>query len=93
MSQCTCEFCTDYRKYIWAVVLECKCGCHTDDGVTGHDALCCEIPNGLKRNNPHPDLEDVVTRTKILKEFHIKHRDPDDEPTNGVVLGERLFGY
>lgn len=54
--KCGCEFCRTYEKYQWAVVMECKCVCHNLDGMAGHDSLCCEFPNGLRKNNPHTDL-------------------------------------
>lgn len=54
---CECKFCKTYNKYKWAVVMECGCGCHTSDGLTGHDGLCCEVPNALKSNNSHKDLK------------------------------------
>jgi len=46
---CKCTLCVNYEFYKWAVVMECKCGCHTGDGMTGHDGLCCSLPNGLKK--------------------------------------------
>jgi len=65
--KCKCQFCQTYEKYKWAVVMECKCGCHTGDGMTGHDGLCCEFPNGLKKNNPHKDLLSVAEYNIIFK--------------------------
>ena len=65
-SKCTCEFCTTYELYQWAVVMECKCGCHDSDGMTGHDSLCCEFPNGLRKNNPHKDLKPAAEYKAIL---------------------------
>lgn len=53
---CNCNFCKTYDKYKWAVVSECKCSCHTDDGMSGHESLCCEFPNGLIKNNPYKKL-------------------------------------
>jgi hypothetical protein len=53
---CNCEFCRAYAKYIWAVIMECKCGCHYDDIPSGHDSLCCEFPNGRRKDNPYSDL-------------------------------------
>lgn len=60
-----------HDKYRWAVVMSCGCGCHTDDGVTGHVALCCSIPNGLKRNNPekYKDLEDIEVCKQVISDF------------------------
>ena len=55
--KCDCEYCKTYSKYKWAVIMECGCGCHNLDGLTGHDKLCCEIPNGLRKDNPHTELE------------------------------------
>jgi len=63
---CNCKFCKTYEKYKWAVVLECKCGCHSEDGITGHDSLCCAFPNALKKNNPHKKLMPEKYYKKIL---------------------------
>lgn len=76
--RCTCDFCKDHEKYKWAVVMSCGCGCHSD-GMTGHSGLCCEIPNGLKKNNPYPELEDKALCEKIKKEFHDKWWDWTNE--------------
>ncbi len=54
---CKCRWCRAYDKYKWAVVMECLCGCHSGDGMTGHEDLCCEFPNGLRKNNPYPRLK------------------------------------
>ena len=37
--------------------------------MTGHDGLCCEFPNGLKKNNPHKDLLPTKEYLKTLDEF------------------------
>ena len=66
---CKCLFCETYNKYKWAVVMECGCSCHDGDGMSGHDGLCCEFPNGLKRNNPHHVLETREFYDKILNKF------------------------
>jgi hypothetical protein len=34
--------------------------------MTGHDGLCCEFPNGLKKNNPHERLAPARRYKKIL---------------------------
>lgn len=70
MEKCKCVHCTTYEFYKWAVVMECKCVCHTGDGMTGHDVLCCSIPNGLKKNNPHEKLESVAYYKKILDDWN-----------------------
>ena len=80
---CKCEFCTTYDKYKWAVIMECGCGCHTDDGITAHDGLCCAIPNGLKKNNPYTDLQPASYYREILDK--IENEKEDDEER------ERLF--
>ena len=54
---CKCTFCRNYEKYKWAVVMECKCGCHSD-GMTEHESLCCGFPNVLKKNNPFVKLRE-----------------------------------
>lgn len=55
--KCNCDFCKAYAKYKWAKVMECGCACHDGDGITGHDGLCCEFPNALRKNNPYINLE------------------------------------
>lgn len=67
---CKCNFCKTYNKYKWAVVMDCGCGCHTSDGLTGHDGLCCEVPNALKSNNPHKDLKPLDYYKNKMKEFN-----------------------
>lgn len=69
LEKCGCKFCQTYELYQWAVVMECPCHCHDEDGMTGHDGLCCEFPNGLRRNNPHKDLLPAKDYLKILNEF------------------------
>ena len=59
MSKCNCDFCKTYDKYKWAMIMECKCGCHNDNGINGHDSLCCEFPNGKKKNNPYNELKNA----------------------------------
>ena len=51
--------------------MECKCGCHKSDGMTGHDALCCEFPNGLQKNNPYKKLKSVEYYRKIIHEWGV----------------------
>lgn len=63
---CNCTFCENYKKYKWAVVMECKCTCHVGDGITGHDGLCCAYPNALKRNNPHEELKSAEYYREII---------------------------
>ena len=63
---CNCKFCTNYDKYKWAVIKECGCGCHDRDGLTGHDRLCCEIPNALRKNNPYETLESAEYYNKLI---------------------------
>lgn len=66
---CNCKFCKTYRKYKWAVVMECPCGCHDGDGMTGHDSLCCEFPNGLRKNNPYKKLKSAEYYRNIIQEW------------------------
>ena len=51
-NRCKCILCTTYDNFRCATISECKCLCHSRDVVTGHDNLCCEFPNGLKKDNP-----------------------------------------
>jgi hypothetical protein len=75
MSKCKCEFCTTYEFYKWAVIMECGCGCHNGDGMTGHDGLCCEFPNGLKKNNPHKELKPLKYYKDILDKWEREAND------------------
>lgn len=81
---CSCEICKTYQRYIWAVVMECKCGCHDGDGMCGHDRLCCSIPNGLRRNNPFQDLESLEFLQKEMNRF-----DEEGEETYKVWSDKR----
>ena len=65
-NKCDCQSCQTYDKYKWAVIMECGCSCHDSDGTTGHDGLCCEIPNGLRKNNPYKELDKAEVYRKIL---------------------------
>ena len=69
VKSCNCTHCKTYPLYKWAVVSECGCGCHTGDGMTGHDALCCSLPNVLKKNNPHKNLKEAKYYRGILDEW------------------------
>ena len=66
--RCQCEFCTNYDKYRWATIMECKCGCHESDKPIGHDGLCCEFPNGRKSENPYSDLKKASVYKEIIGE-------------------------
>lgn len=77
INKCNCEFCVAYEKYVWAIVMNCECGCHKDDGMTGHIRLCCEIPNGLKKNNPYPELENKELCNGVIIEFLNKWKEDD----------------
>lgn len=72
---CQCEFCLLYDKYKWAVVMKCGCSCHTGDGMSGHDGLCCSIQNGLKRHNPYKDLEPLEVYQKELDRIEAEWND------------------
>ena len=65
---CQCDFCRTYERYIWATVLECGCECHLGDDLrpSGHNRLCCEFPNGKKKDNPYDDLFSASKYKKIL---------------------------
>ena len=70
----TCNFCTTYNLYRWAIIMECKCSCHDSTDITGHDSLCCEFPNGKRKDNPYNDLKPARHYKKILdkKLIHLK---------------------
>ena len=80
---CQCTHCVNYELYKWAVIMECPCLCHSDDGVTGHDSLCCEFPNGLRKNNPHKVLEKAEVYRKILNDWE---RDTDNKMMEEMKL-------
>ena len=66
--KCQCSFCRTYDRYIWAVISECKCGCHRDSDLRpiGHDSLCCEFTNGRASDNPYTDLRNAKEYQMIL---------------------------
>jgi hypothetical protein len=66
--KCQCKLCLNIDKYRWATVMECKCVCHDSDGLSGHESLCCEYPNVLKRNNPYMDLLSSNCYNKIIND-------------------------
>jgi len=51
------------------MIMNCVCGCHTDKEIVGHSSLCCEFPNGKKKNNPYKKLKSVEYYRKILEEL------------------------
>ena len=69
---CQCTFCNEYKHYKCAIIMECKCGCHTGDGMTGHSELCCELPNVLKKNNPYKNLEKSEVYKKRINDYFNK---------------------
>lgn len=71
MRNCNCDFCKTHERFKWAVVMNCKCGCHEDDGMSMHDSLCCSMPNGLKSNNPFKEELDLEGLTKQMRQFEL----------------------
>lgn len=69
VKDCKCNFCIIYDRYKWAVIKECKCGCHKSDGMSAHDIMCCSIPNGLIKNNPYPKLAPLKYYQRWLDRF------------------------
>ena len=67
MKKCECEHCKTYPLYKWATIMECKCMCHTSEGIEGHDSLCCEFPNGKKKDNPYNELRSAAYYEKNIK--------------------------
>lgn len=57
--KCNCSFCKNYDKYRWATIMECQCHCHDSESINGHDGLCCEFPNGKKKDNPYKKLKEA----------------------------------
>jgi len=66
---CNCTFCRNYHKYRWAKIIECKCGCHTDSQPLGHDSLCCEFPNGKRKDNPYKKLLPAEVYNKRINQW------------------------
>ena len=70
-SKCLCSICTNYDFYRWATITECKCECHNSSQPFGHDALCCEFPNGQRTHNPYKNLRPAIEYKKILDEWEV----------------------
>jgi len=70
---CNCNFCKDRKIYKEAVINTCKCACHKGDGLTGHDSLCCEIPNGLIDVNSEKESEEYYLN--FITEFKNKYNE------------------
>ena len=51
-NRCDCRLCLDNNKRRWQMIENCQCTCHDSDQPSGHDGLCCEFPNGRKKENP-----------------------------------------
>jgi hypothetical protein len=51
--------------------MECGCSCHTnpDGRPSGHDGLCCEFPNGLRKNNPYKKLLPASVYRQRIEEW------------------------
>lgn len=64
--------------------MECKCGCHTSDGMTGHDGLCCSLPNVLKKNNPYKNLEKAEVYQKRINDYF------GDDMQFALILGNGM---
>ena len=69
IGKCSCKMCYNYRRYKWAVIKECPCGCHNKSDPTGHDGLCCEFPNGRRSDIPFKKLESASFYKKILDKW------------------------
>lgn len=52
-AKCQCDLCRTHDKYRWTTISKCRCLCHVVEVVTGHDSLCCEFPNGKRKDNPY----------------------------------------
>ena len=70
--KCNCESCVNRDLYRWATIKECKCACHVNTDITGHDRLCCEFPNGLIKNNPYSELKPAKEYKKILDKLEFE---------------------
>ena len=80
---CTCVFCRNYNRYKWAVIMECGCGCHLGKGIDGHDSLCCEFPNGKKKNNPYKRLKSAQFYKDRIDEWDKKC---EEQAKNELIL-------
>ena len=69
MKKCNCNFCKNYDKYRWAIITECPCACHTCEEISGHDGLCCEFPNGKRKDNPYKKLKPAAFYKKIIQDW------------------------
>ena len=68
MEKCHCKICKIIDKHRWATIMECGCVCHIDEGIAGHESLCCEYPNGKKKDNPYKNLRPAIEyRNQLLK--------------------------
>ena len=45
--------------------MECPCDCHDHKEPSGHDGLCCEFPNGRKKENPGKLMRDDESIPKM----------------------------
>jgi len=52
--------------------MECKCACHDSTSITGHEGLCCEFPNGKRKDNPYTDLKPAKEYKKIFNASLVK---------------------
>lgn len=66
---CQCTFCKIHPYLKWSTIMECKCACHTSDGITEHETLCCSLPNVLKKNNPYRNLEKAEVYKKQIDDY------------------------
>jgi hypothetical protein len=49
--------------------MECKCVCHDDQHPSGHDGLCCQFPNGKRKDSPYNNLKPASEYKKILDKW------------------------
>jgi hypothetical protein len=68
-TKCNCKHCSSYDLYRWATIMECKCSCHDDKKIVGHDSLCCEFANGKREDNPYNELDKASNYKKIIDDF------------------------
>ena len=51
--------------------MECKCNCHISNTIDGHDFLCCEFPNGKKKDNPYKKLKSAKYYADKIRELNL----------------------
>lgn len=67
--RCQCDFYTTYDLLRWATIMECRCVCHDTEDIMGHEGLCCEFPNGKRKDNPHSELKSAIEYRNMIEDI------------------------